>query len=206
MSVKKMHIESLFPIPVGVFNFEKKLKKSELDFINNIERRRNLGNAISMNSKVLESPKLKRLKNFIDESIDVYFQYVYRPRSKINLYITQSWINYTNKNEWHHKHSHQNSFLSGVFYLKTNLDLDTIQFFRENVSPFQIYTENFHQFNSNSWSLNAIESHLYIFPSTLTHMVKNKEHDGERISLSFNTFLVGTLGDDQERNELTLSK
>ena len=46
----------------------------------------------------------------------------------IKIYITQSWLNYTNFKQYHHAHSHNNSFVSGVFYLKADKNFDFISF------------------------------------------------------------------------------
>jgi hypothetical protein len=35
----------------------------------------------------------------------------------VTPYITQSWLNYTETNQYHHKHEHPNSLVSGVFYV-----------------------------------------------------------------------------------------
>ena len=47
----------------------------------------------------------------------------------IEIYITISWINYTETNQYHHAHSHPNSVISGVYYIETD-ESDTITFFQ----------------------------------------------------------------------------
>ena len=42
--------------------------------------------------------------------------------SSIHLKITQSWINFTKKGEYHHPHAHPNSLISGVFYVEADKD------------------------------------------------------------------------------------
>jgi hypothetical protein len=43
-----------------------------------------------------------------------------------------------------------------------------------------------------------------MFPSSLTHMVETKEGTNTRISLAFNVFVKGTLGDNTRLTELIL--
>ena len=42
------------------------------------------------------------------------------------------------KGEFHHKHNHSNSFLSGVFYVKVEEDMDQIMFFKEGYSQVKL--------------------------------------------------------------------
>jgi hypothetical protein len=39
-----------------------------------------------------------------------------------------------------------------------------------------------------------------MFPSSLTHMVENKEGTNTRISLAFNVFIKGAIGSNKELN------
>ena len=43
-----------------------------------------------------------------------------------------------------------------------------------------------------------------LFPSTTIHQVTSKPDNNERISLAFNVFFKGTLGDDFELTELKI--
>jgi hypothetical protein len=45
---------------------------------------------------------------------------------------------------------------------------------------------------------------LIMFPSRLEHLVLLKKNDNQRISLAFNTFLKGKLGENKSLNELIL--
>jgi hypothetical protein len=46
--------------------------------------------------------------------------------------------------------------------------------------------------------MEAQRGRLFIFPSSLSHVVETVQGKDTRISLSFNTFPVGIWGDDEE--------
>ena len=45
---------------------------------------------------------------------------------------------------------------------------------------------------------------IFLFPSSLAHMVETKQGKNTRISLSFNVFIKGTVGSDRDLTELIL--
>jgi hypothetical protein len=52
--------------------------------------------------------------------------------------------------------------------------------------------------------MNVSEGELLLFPSDLTHDVPTVTGDVERISISFNTFLVGKIGSNENLTELII--
>lgn len=200
-----MNILGLFPTPVGQAKFEEGLSREELEFIELQETKKNSGNVISKNKYVFESPELKRLKDFAEEKLQQYWQEVYKPSEKCNIYITQSWCNYTKKGEYHHEHTHPNSIVSGVFYIKTDKD-DKITFHNQKHQTIKIQPQEYNPFNSPTWWLETPENFLLLFPSSLTHHVPPVESDHVRISIAFNTFVSGDLGDGDEATGLVLQR
>lgn len=193
-----MVFHNLFPTPVCVYRFEKPLTKKEQQFIESQETRPNTGNKSSANSFILREPELKRILQFIRKCLDEYFLAVYAPNSETRLGITQSWLNYTSKNEHHHKHMHNNSFVSGVFYAQAMQQTDKIYFYKPIKEALSIEPNAWNVWNSTSWWLPVTTGDLVLFPSTLEHMVMPVETDTQRISLAFNTFPVGLLGNERE--------
>ena len=199
-----MIIEPLFPTPIGFFELGRELTKKELDFITKQERRPNMGNKTSADFNVLEKAALKSLRKFIEESIDEYFNATIAPMNDVKLRITQSWCNYTEPGEYHHKHAHPNSIISGVFYPQADKDKDKIYFYKEGYQQIKMPTEKWNPFNSESWWFPVYSGRLLLFPSNQTHMVETLDHDQTRISLSFNTFPVGKVGHDESLTGLYL--
>ena len=200
-----MQINQLFPTPVAFFTLDRKITKAELDFITSQPQRSNMGNTSTEDNYIVEKKKLKDLKTFFLESANQYFQDIYQPSADVKLRITQSWGNFTTPGQYHHKHAHPNSIVSGVFYVQTNPGQDRIYFYRSGYQQIKFKTDNWNMFNSESWWFDSVEGQLIMFPSHLEHMVQSVAADSvTRISLSFNTFPVGKIGDNMELTELIL--
>ena len=135
-----------------------------------------------------------------------YFKSVHAPQFDVTPYITQSWSNYTEPGQYHHKHAHPNSIISGVFYPQANKETDRIYFYKDGYERIKIPTENWNHWNSESWWFDVGAGDLIIFPSNLTHMVQTKQGDGTRISISFNTFVKGYIGSDESLTGLHLGE
>jgi uncharacterized protein (TIGR02466 family) len=197
---------SLFPIAALQKNIGRKFTKKEIDFVNENQKTvtRNEGNTTSKERYLFEN---KIFKNLHDECLDLineYMKTVICSKYEVSTYITQSWLNYTNPGQFHHKHSHANSYLSGVLYINAEEE-DKIQFFKSTAhEPIKLTTENFNVYNSESWWVPVKTGDIIVFPSSLQHMVTNTESKKTRISLAFNTFLKGTIGDNDNLTELLL--
>lgn len=201
-----MQIQSLFPQPVGVFKLDRDLTSKEILFIKKQETRSNMGNTTSTDNTILRNKELTKLRDFIETSVSDYFTHVYSPKNKVSLKITQSWVNYTEPGQWHHKHAHPNSFISGVFYPQANADTDKIYFYRSGFQQIEFPTDNWNMWNSESWWFAVGTGDLIIFPSSLEHMVETVQGDQTRISLSFNTFPVGCIGEEVDLTGLTIGE
>ena len=183
----------LFPTPVGEFSIGRPFTDQEIEFVKGQIVVPNNCNKISKNKTVLDSNVFSDIRTFLDTCVAEYFTTVYKPMYDVKLKITQSWFNYTNTNESHHSHAHQNSFLSGVFYIQTDAT-DKLHFATGAYRQLEIVSSEHNIYNSNSWWLPAVSGKLLLFPSYLIHYVAPVVADNIRISLSFNTFPVGQLG------------
>jgi uncharacterized protein (TIGR02466 family) len=197
-------IENLFPTAVGFYELDKPLSDKEVRFIKDLETRTNEGNTTSLNNYILKSKEMKRIAAFIDQCVQDYFKAVYAPQHNVKPYITQSWANYTNKGQFHHKHQHPNSFISGVFYVAADPAKDRIFFYKDGYQQIMVKTESWNQWNSESWWYEVDAGKVVLFPSHLTHMVETVQSEDTRISIAFNTFLEGVIGDSQNLTELLL--
>ena len=199
-----MTIQNLFPIPVAILNIERNITDKELTFANDEEVRSNFGNSTSVNNYILKCDAFKDIKTFIDKSIKQYFKEVYDPLGDIEVYVTQSWINYTKQGQYHHKHDHPNSLFSGVFYLDVTENLDKIKFFKDEYKSLKMPSVNWNVYNSDSWWVPVKTGDLILFPSSTSHMVEDVVATKTRISIAFNTFVRGDLGDGIELTSLSL--
>lgn len=203
--MKDVNFELLFPTPVMFTELDRDFTKEELAFVDSHstpdKTNRNVGNVTSNNNYILEEPELADLKKVITEIINTYIKKVYKPKNPAEAFITQSWLNYTKKGEFHHKHEHPNSFISGVLYIHTDSTKDKITFHRSGYKQLQLATDTYDIYNSDSWWFNVKTGGVVVFPSSLTHHVEDVVADETRISLAFNTFIKGTLGDNHSLTE-----
>lgn len=199
-----MIINHLFPTPVAEFKLGRDLSEVERGYLLNLETRKNQANNISVDNYILNKPELHSLTGFLNNSLQTYFNTVYAPKHDVDLCITQSWVNYTKPGQFHHKHEHPNSFVSGVFYIQASKETDKLHFFKENYQQIRITPKEFNLHNSQSWWLPAVTGTLYLFSSSLVHMVEEVKGEDIRISLSFNTFPKGIVGDEQGLTGLKL--
>ena len=199
-----MIVNNLFPTPVAEFKMGRDLFEVERKYLLNLETRPNQGNTTSVDNNVLKKPELHSLTEFLNSALQEYFNIVCAPKDDANLCITQSWVNYTKPGQFHHKHAHPNSFISGVFYIQAAKETDKLHFFNDSFQQIKITAKDFNLYNSDSWWLAAATGTLYLFPSSLTHMVEPVKGEDTRISLSFNTFPKGIIGDEIELTNLKL--
>jgi uncharacterized protein (TIGR02466 family) len=204
--VKEPIIHSLFPTPVFFSSLERKLTPLETKFLNKKEKDtyNNTGNITSNDNYVLNEKPFLNLKNELDLKVKEYFDKIICPSNKVKPYITQSWLNYTKRNQYHHKHQHPNSLVSGVFYINADEKLDKIKFFKEDYQPIKLEIKEYNLFNSQSWWFTVKTGDIVLFPSSLTHMVETKEGDNVRTSLAFNVFVEGKVGNNKDLTELIL--
>jgi uncharacterized protein (TIGR02466 family) len=198
-----MILHSLFPTPVGKFELGREFTTKENTFVVNQPTTKNMGNTVSNDSYVFRHDTLSSLLAFVQESVDTYVKTIYAPKEDVRLRVTQSWLNYSKPGEWHHKHAHPNSFVSGVLYIKAAKERDRIYFYNDTYEQISMPTENFNLFNSKSWWLPVETGSLMLFPSSLTHSVATVQEE-ERISLAFNTFPVGYVGNEDSLTALHL--
>jgi len=173
------------------------LNEAEKSVLLSQEMRPNMGNATSAERFILRKEELSGLRSFIQKSINTYFEQIIAPSKEASLYITQSWVNYSEPGQWHHSHEHPNSILSGVFYVQSDDEKDRIYFENNSYQQIQFPTEKYNLYNSKTWWIEAKQGRLVIFPSSLRHSVSAVTADKTRVSLSFNTFANGMIGAEE---------
>lgn len=202
----KGNLQGIFPTPIYFFKLEKDFLKNEIDIFNKEKLKINITNKVSINSYVLENKNLNKLKKELFICINEYFKNVISTKNKITPIITQSWINFTSKEEEHHSHYHSNSIISGVLYIKADKNLDSITFIKDKdfSAVLQFSVDKFNAFNSRVWNFPVETGDIILFPSYLSHKVETKKDDNLRISLAFNVFVEGKIGNEYELTELNL--
>ena len=204
--MKEANIYSIFPTPIYISELNRKFSKKELSFFdkNKLKVYNNEGNKTSEDNYVLNNKVFINLKKELDLRIKDYFDKIILPANNITPYITQSWLNYTETNQYHHKHSHPNSLISGVLYINSDEKHDKIKFFNEPYKIIKLVIKDWNTWNSESWWFSVKTGNIILFPSSLTHMVETKQGDNTRISLAFNVFVKGKIGNNKALTELIL--
>ena len=207
--LKEPIINNLFPTPIYMTNIDREFTKKELNFVKDQKNHctKNDGNINTIDNYILNRPEFKKIKKFIEDCCQDYLEKIICPKNDIKLYVTQSWLNYTEEKQYHHKHEHPNSVVSGVLWLNSDKKNDNIKFFEgkgyKQISP-QIDNTKFNIWNSSSWWFAVETGQVALFPSSTTHQVETKKGSNTRVSLAFNTFYKGSVGSNKELTELIL--
>ncbi len=199
-----IEIRNLFPTPVGLTRLPRDFTPAEKNVLMNLKMDTNVHNLVSVNTRVLDIPELSELKSLVENSLKEYFDTIYKPREGIEIYLTQSWVNYTQPGMSHHVHEHTNSIVSGVLYIQTYGNRDNIRFLRAKYKMIDITPRELNEFNSRSTQMSVASKDLIFFPSDTVHQVGKVIDGTTRISLAFNSFVRGKVGEAEQMTELHL--
>lgn len=200
------NITGLFPTPVLFAKFHRDWTKEEKEFFDETAKSttQNTGNTTSADRYVLDHPVMAEIKEHYQFYVNYFMEKIYAPKNDVEAYITQSWMNYTKTGQYHHKHAHPNSWVSGCIYVSTDREKDRITFYNDKYHRIDLPTENYNAFNSSSWWFSVGTGDIVIFPSYLTHMVEQTTSTDTRVSIAINTFLKGYIGDEHSLTGLHL--
>jgi len=214
-----MHkVIDIFPTPVYITKRGTDLTSSEMEDIKGLIEKEKWREKKSLEENELIKrtedgtyifdTKLDGIKKFCEEHIDTYVNEVISPKNpELDFYITQSWLNWLQPGRMHPIHSHLNSIISGIFYVST-VEGDAVQFYdintnaktRINIEPGKT---NF--WNVSQQSLDITNNVLILFPSWIGHGVRhNASTTTDRVSISFNVFVKGPIGEYHDLSRLNL--
>ena len=194
----EIEIQHLFVIPVVKSKEKYSFNDDELNYLINIDKKQNGGNTRSIDSYILNNVKLRNIREFIEKGIQKYVDNIICPLNKeLEFYITQSWLNFSKPEQYHHQHRHPNSLISGCLYVNATKDVDNITFFNDTYKRIDIPVENYNSYNAHSWWIPIETGQLILFDSSLKHMVENTKSKETRISIAFNVFVKGIIGDEK---------
>ena len=182
--------EQLIPL------FAKPMFKTTIDLnldMSNIEWLENYNNSISSSQQVLDTEEFAQVKQAIMEKVQSYFYGIINASPECEIYITESWVNKTEKGQSHHRHWHPNSILSGIVSLATDNQGGATVFITSSFDTLEYDIIESNLYNSKRWGINLAPGEMLIFPSSVEHLVEEYQGDSPRITLSFNTFLRGTI-------------
>jgi len=195
-----------WPHAIATYFFDRDITEEEKNLALELckDLKNNEGNAHTTDIRVLDNPGFKEIKEFCLKCVKSYLTFVLDPLPGVEPYITISWINVTEQGQSHHRHSHPNSLLSGVFYLNANQEEDSIIFLRPVYKRILYHRLNTTKYNSDSCKLPVHSGNLVLFDSEIEHTVFPTTGDHARLSLSFNVFVKGIVGEEQSLTYLDL--
>jgi len=202
-----MIVRPLFPEPLYFSKLERVLTKKELKTIAQYKKKTNSneGNITSSENYVLENKAFNNLKKDLHTKVMDYFDKVICTDTLMTPYITQSWLNYTKNDQFHHKHNHPNSLVSGIFYISADKEVDSVTFCKPYPDDrIKLNINKYNMFNAISCTFPIETGDILLFRSSLIHGVDKKKGNNIRISLSFNVFIKGTIGNKNDLIELIL--
>lgn len=192
-------ILDLFPTAIGIYD----LSEIELDPIINdlknipIKEHSLVSNGTSSwytnfpnNSYILKRKLLTPLLGKFKDCLDNYCMTTGIPE----VIITNSWHNYMPTGGKTTRHRHENSTVSGAFYVQA--EKGSCPFLVHSpLRPYKMTQINNQetQYNSELAAIDSVTGRLVLFPSWLEHETTENKSNNERIVISFNTTLKSIL-------------
>jgi uncharacterized protein (TIGR02466 family) len=152
------------------------------------------------NRHLLDSKEYSGLKKAIQEHVDYYAYEVIGSQRDLTWPITTSWVNRSNKDDYHTSHWHSNSLISGVFYINTNPDSGAIVFHKDKShrnlwgDTLKVDWDKETDYNTEAVGVLPKSNEILLFPSILAHSVMTNTSNESRYSLAFNVFPRGIFG------------
>ena len=207
MKHKNVNVNSIFGIPVWhtePYKFSKKEIRFLKSFYSNVTENKGK-NHTSADRYIFRHKELQGVKKFIEDNLEAYWHGMLAVGKESPLHITQSWVNFNEKTTSHHSHRHTNSCLSGVMYVENT---SPIIFEKERhhllLDYLSLRYKNLNELNSPDIAMETKNGSLLIFPSSTMHRVAPNQSENCRISISFNTWFSGLVGDKARLTELIL--
>lgn len=177
----------IFKIGIGKYTRDSDITDDEWSFLKKVEYENNFNNSFSSNMNLFEFEEMKSIHDFCQDCVNSYHNHESKYTSRLK--IISSWINKNDPGQSHHMHKHQNSILTGVFYLQDTTNIP-ITFYNPILQTSAFYEEpkEYNQYNVYSTSLSFLKNTCIIFPSYLFHSVVKNNTDSVRYSIAFNTF------------------
>jgi uncharacterized protein (TIGR02466 family) len=112
------------------------------------------------------------------------------------LKIENFWFNINNFGNSNSVHIHDNSFLSGCFYVKAKPGQGNITFYKNHALDYivssQAIIKNYTPISASAITYEAMTGRLVMFPGHLPHGVGHNPTKDDRISVAFNVKLIRT--------------
>ncbi len=206
MALKNSKIDTLFAEPMFRADISEAISPEQVEHIQTLPMVENQTNLISDDKYIFKNPKLKSISDAVQEALDVYAEQVMGITQ--SLYVTQSWSLINTPGKGMHGHTHSNSVVSGsLYYCDMPEPASRMIFDRHRVYQQLKLDPEVEKRNLFNTPMNLVlpkKGEIYLFSSSLQHMVEPNISSRERYSIAFNAFVRGTLGGYVDVSELEL--
>ena len=139
---------------------------------------------------ILLQPEFKDIRIWVEECARDFLDDVLQMEYK-EFFLTESWLNISDKGGYQKIHNHSNSIVSGTLYLKSEENHPPLEFKKQKMEfePFISLTEHYKEGNPNTASAVAFpctQDTMLVFNSHLYHGHDENKVESERIGLAWN--------------------
>lgn len=206
MPIADYEVQPLFAEPFFRASIAGAITREQVEHIQSLKMVENQVNLISEDLYIFEDPKLASIAAAVQDVLDLYSREVMGVSQK--LYVTQSWALINPPGVGMHGHTHSNSIVSGsLYYCELPTPPARMIFDRHRMyQQIELVPEQ-DKVNLFNTSRNVVEpraGEVFLFASSLHHLVEPNRSARPRHSIAFNTFLKGKIGSHRDVSQLVL--
>ena len=141
-------------------------------------------------NNILMQSGFEEVKSWVEECANDFLTNVLELEYE-EFFLTESWLNISEKGGYQKMHNHSNSIVSGVLYLKSLPEHPGLQFKRSHSStqPFISLTEHYKRGNphtASSLGFPCTQDTMIVFNSHLYHGHDESQVESERVGIAWN--------------------
>ena len=155
---------------------------------------------IGLQKEKIFKPLINRIK---ESTLDIS-KNVFKINRPYTVDVVSLWLNIKAQNTDHTSHMHQNTFLSGVFFLETTKL--ALGFLRPQPIPILPIVDEYNEFNSNRLYHYGFKDSIVFFPSYLYHFAGVNNEKKNRLTMAFDIMLRGQYGEIQPVGQTTVGQ
>lgn len=157
----------------------------------------------SLDKYVLKKKPFKALKKIIEDEF-TFFKNEILQYHKTQFKMTTSWITKSKPGESSNYHAHTNCLYSGVVYFKVPEKSGSISF--ENFLPqgLHLVPTKYNLQNGKEYTFVPKPGMMILFPSELHHKILRNDSLETRLSVAFNFFPTGQIGNHESDSHLNI--
>jgi len=192
-----------FSSPISTCNIDFNITKQLYDFKDTVEWLEDIEDDGCLGAVTKDKNILSKLPDVEKHLRDKCLSYVIDTmKYPCDIQFTSSWFTRTYEGGRCERHSHTNSWLSGIVYFGAyDNDSAPLVFYNPNHITINVEPFDYNYFNSLSWELRPRTNMMVLFPSSLQHQVLIHKTDIKRYSLAFNIMPKGSVGHDDSNFE-----